>query len=282
VTNQFYHGKRALIATMHGKQQVIGPVLQDELGIRVFTLDDFDTDRWGTFSGEVERKSDPLATARQKCLHGLEQGSVDLAVASEGSFGPHPFIPFLAADEEILVFIDRRNDLEIIAKELSPDTNYAASTVTSIDELLAFAETALFPSHALILRPSPDSPENMVKGIRDKETLIKTALQLLNEHQQLHVQTDMRAHMNPTRMQVIAGATRKLAERIKNVCPTCGIPGFGPTEFQKGLPCAQCHFPTKSVQRIINSCLKCSYNEIVEFPTGKRHEDPMYCDNCNP
>ncbi len=282
MSDQLYRGRPLLIATMHGKQQAISPVLQHELGVKTFTLVDFDTDRWGTFSGEVERKSDPLATARQKCLHGLEQGSVDLAVASEGSFGPHPFIPFIPADEEILLFIDRRNDLEIMVKELSPDTNYAESTVTSIEDLLTFVQTARFPSHALILRPSPDSLQNMVKGIREEKTLLEIGSQFLKQNRQLHVQTDMRAHMNPTRMKVIAGAAEKLAQRIKCVCPACGIPGFGPTQFHKGLPCAQCSFPTKGVQRIVSSCLKCSYQENVEFPNGKRHEDPMYCDNCNP
>ena len=78
------------------------------LGIsRVIELN-LDTDQLGTFTGEVERKSDPITTARNKCVVAMELSNCDLAIASEGSFGPHPSISFIPADDEFLLFIDKK------------------------------------------------------------------------------------------------------------------------------------------------------------------------------
>lgn len=59
----------------------------------------------------------------------MELANCDLAVASEGSFGPHPTIYFVHADDEFLLFIDKKNDLEIIVRELSTVTNFNGSEI---------------------------------------------------------------------------------------------------------------------------------------------------------
>jgi hypothetical protein len=56
------------------------------LGVICFVNENFDTDLLGTFTGEIERKLDPIATARQKCLLAMKLSNCDLGVASEGSF----------------------------------------------------------------------------------------------------------------------------------------------------------------------------------------------------
>tara|TARA_B110000116_G_C16594769_1_gene472242 strand:+ start:294 stop:461 length:168 start_codon:yes stop_codon:yes gene_type:complete len=54
-----FKGRPLIIATKHEKEKIIAPLLEDNLGGISFVNPDFDTDMLGTFSGEVERKTDP-------------------------------------------------------------------------------------------------------------------------------------------------------------------------------------------------------------------------------
>jgi len=119
--------RKLIIATKHKKEKVIAPLFEKELGVKCFTPSNFDTDLLGTFTGEVERKDDPLVTLRNKCLLAMDLTNCDLGIASEGSFGSHPYIPFIQADDELLIFIDKKNDLEIIERELSTETNFTGT-----------------------------------------------------------------------------------------------------------------------------------------------------------
>lgn len=60
-----FKGRRLIIATKHKKENVIAPILEKELGVICFTHPDLDTDELGTFSGEIERMMDPIATAKE-------------------------------------------------------------------------------------------------------------------------------------------------------------------------------------------------------------------------
>lgn len=60
-------GRRLVIATKHQKETIIGPRVESKLGALPFVPKNLDTDVLGTFTGEIERSSDPLSTARQKC-----------------------------------------------------------------------------------------------------------------------------------------------------------------------------------------------------------------------
>lgn len=277
-----FKGRNLLIATKHEKEKVIAPILEKELGVKCFVTSDFDTDALGTFTGEVDRKDDPITTARNKCLKAMELANCDLAIASEGSFGMHPSIYFASADDEFLLFIDKKNGLEIVARELSMDTNFNSSAIQTEKELHEFASNANFPSHGLILRKSEDDFTEIVKGITDEEQLISTFYHLITHYGSAYVETDMRAMYNPSRMKVIEKATCKLVEKIKSLCPKCESPGFGITDRKEGLPCEQCHFPTRSTLSYIYKCQKCDYKKEEKYPNGKQTEDPMYCDYCNP
>lgn len=59
-------GKRAVLATMHGKERVIRPLLEGGLGLQIILPNGFDTDRFGTFSREIERTGSQLDAARAK------------------------------------------------------------------------------------------------------------------------------------------------------------------------------------------------------------------------
>lgn len=277
-----FAGRDLVIATKHRKESVIAPILEQELGVHCFVPTDLDTDQLGTFSGEVERTDDPITTARKKCLMAMEQTHATLAIASEGSFGPHPSLFFVSVDEEFLFFMDRENDLEIIVREVSTDTNFNKKEICSREELDSFAQLIGFPSHGLIMNAKANDQQDMVKGIQDWHKLYHEFDQLMANSSSVHVETDMRAFCNPTRMKVIEKAAHKLVEKIKSVCPSCSTPGFSITDHLEGLPCSWCGSPTRSTLSHVYSCAKCSFTREEKYPNGKKEEDPMYCDRCNP
>ncbi|GAB2496321.1 DUF6671 family protein [Algoriphagus taiwanensis] len=277
-----FAGRTLVLATKHQKEQVLGPLFEEVLGVRVIVPEDLDTDLLGTFSGEKDREDDPLTTAKKKCDWALELSGADLALSSEGSFGSHPSLFFLPANEEWLFFSDRKNGWEIHIRHLSTETNYSHLEFDSWEQLENFAKQVQFPSHGLILRKAKKSLEGMSKGIVTWEALKEKAEQLLNAFGKGYAETDMRAHLNPTRMQVIREAGEKLLQKIQSLCPACQTPGFGVTNWESGLPCSWCGSPTRSILAEIRTCGHCSHQERVLFPKGKTEEDPMYCDRCNP
>jgi len=153
------------------------------------------------------------------------------------------------------------------------ETNFNGSEIKTEKELQEFATNTNFPSHALILRKSKDDCIEIVKGLTDKEQLNKAFYAFITNYGTAYIETDMRAMYNPTRMKVIEKATFKLVDKIKSLCPICETPGFGIIDRKEGLPCEQCHFPTRSTLSYIYSCQKCSYKKEEKYPNGKQKED---------
>lgn len=277
-----FQGRKVIIATRHQKESVIAPILEKELGVTCFTDETFDTDTLGTFTGEVERELDPISTAREKCLRAMKLNNCDIGIASEGSFGSHPSMFFINADDEFLIFIDTLNNLEVIVRELSTSTNFNGRQIQSQIELLEFAKDIGFPEHGLILRKSKDENIEIHKGITDIENLKKSFEQLHSKYNTVYAETDMRAMYNPTRMDVIKKATEKLVQKIKSACPECQTLGFGITDAKRGLECSLCSLPTSSILSYIYACQHCQFTKEEMYPNKKNTEDPMYCDYCNP
>ncbi len=275
-------GRKLVIATMHHKENVIAPLLERALGVKCIVAKNFDSDLLGTFSGEVERTFDPLTTAKNKCLMAMKLNNCDLAIASEGSFGAHPSIGFVHADDEILVLIDTQNNLEISVRELTIETNFNGQEISTERELIKFAENVKFPTHGVIIRKAKGDNSEIIKGITNWELLNKSFKEIKRKYGTAYIETDMRAMYNPTRMKVIAKATQKLIDKINSSCPTCNIPGFGVIKAKPGLPCSLCSFPTQSTLAYEYKCKSCGFTEDKMFPHGKIHEDPTYCNICNP
>lgn len=271
-----------VVATMHHKEKVMAPLLEKALGVNCLVPYGLDTDKLGTFSGEIERPLDPIATLREKCRLAMQLTGTDLAVSSEGSFGPHPTLYFVPADDELVMLLDDKNGLEIVARELSTQTNFAAEAISNHQALMAFAQKVGFPDHALILRPNRSVNQPLVKGINSYELLIQTFDSIYEQYGEVFAETDMRAMHNPTRQQVIAAATQKLIAKLQSVCPQCGTPGYDVVEVQPGLPCSWCGLPTRSTLSLIYGCTQCGHRHTMLYPHGKTTEDPMYCDGCNP
>lgn len=277
-----FRGRQAIVATMHGKESAIGPVLLNETGLICSTIADFNTDQYGSFTGQIARKENALEVCRQKCKDAMLLTSVDIGIASEGSFFPHPEVPFLTINEEWLVLIDHNNGWEISERYVSTENNLNGKWVSNEVELLEFAKQCQFPSHGLIIRKGQHDYTDELKGIHNEQRLLSHFHKLLGLYHGAYVETDMRAMHNPTRMKNIVEAAVLLAEKMNTCCPQCDTPGFSVTKVMRGLPCAQCGSPTRSVLAHILSCSHCHYQMEKKFPKGILNEDPMYCDWCNP
>ena len=91
-----FAGRTLGVATIHGKEHVIGPALMKALPIAGFeAIKGGDTDGFGTFSEDVQRRSEPLEACKAKAKHGAGVSGLDLIIASEGSFFPNPPAPFV-------------------------------------------------------------------------------------------------------------------------------------------------------------------------------------------
>ena len=277
-----FKGRKLVIATMHGKESVIAPILEDELGVICFLPTDFDTDSLGTFSGEIERINDPVTTVIEKCKKAMRLSNCDLGIASEGSFGNHPSIFFATADDEFLVFIDLKNNLEIIARNLSLETNFASEKISNLTDLKRFVTKVQFPSHGIIVKDREQKPNIIYKNNSNYKDLETAFLEIAKNQSEIFVETDMRAMHNPTRMKVIQETTKILVEKIKTNCPECKTPGFEVVKVISGLRCENCNMPTRSAKMQLFKCKKCTFEEMKKIPNNKEYEDPMYCDFCNP
>jgi hypothetical protein len=277
-------GKRAVLATMHGKERVIRPLLESWLGLQIVLPSGFDTDRFGTFSREIERTGSQLDAARAKIKASFEHDrSAKIAIASEGSFGPDPFIPFVAIGREIVVLHDRETGLELIGHHADLSTNFAHEMVESIEDAIIFAKRIDFPRHGLIVigvsegNPVPD--QYLHKNVRSFDDLTARVGEAIAICGAAHLETDMRAYRNPTRMRAIKRATIDLVRAYRAACPHCARPGFTVAERLTGLPCAWCSEPTTAFRAEVYLCAGCGYR--LEQPTEVSTADPRHCPNCN-
>lgn len=278
----YFKNRTVVIASIHQKETVIAPILEKELGVHCITATHINTDNFGTFSGEVERQQSPLSTAKLKCLAALANTNYDIAIASEGSFGAHPSLYFVPADEEIIFLLDTKNEVEIVASVISTNTNFNGCVIHNFNELKDFAIKAKFPSHGLILKDAEKKFTHVIKGITNWSHLEQAYQQLSSNGNTVFAETDMRAMYNPSRMLVIKEATEKLISIAKSTCPNCNTPGFAVTNVIRGLPCFLCNNPTNTVKQLIYTCNKCNYSITKPANQDKNFEDPMYCNYCNP
>lgn len=278
----FFAGRRGALLTKHKKEEVIKPVLEKGIGCQLIVDTDYDTDQLGTFTREIARLGSQLEAARHKARKAIDLKETDLGFASEGSFGSYPGIPYLPVDREIVLLIDAREDLEICGECLNSKTNFASMLIENLEQAEEFARRALFPSHFLVIRPDHDEHPDILKGINDWEWLREAVSRALAKSSagKAFLETDMRAHANPTRMQNIKKAAEDLVAKINQCCPQCRTPGFMAVESKKGLPCECCGLPTKEVASLIFACQKCCCRE--ERAVAVRLAPAARCDYCNP
>ncbi len=275
-----YANKLVLLASKHNKEDVIEPVFRRILACHL-CIEDIDTDQFGTFTGEVPRALSAYETCVLKAKHAANEKKYGFSIASEGSFGPHPSNPFMPHAHEIMVFVDLENNWVISEQLLTQNTNYKMMTIHQDTALDSFLASVHFPSHALTLQ-SEDRRDVIEKGINDHHKLQDALLAGFKKYNALLIATDMRAMMNPTRMQTLAELAEKLALRIKTLCPGCGIPGFGFKSVSGHLPCSSCGDDTNMYRYETWGCIQCDYQKEHPRKDNLIFASPAHCDYCNP
>lgn len=188
-----YAGKKVLLASMHKKEIAINPSFAEFVGCEIVVADNFNTDKFGTFSGEVARDLSAYETLKKKAVIAAGLYDFDYVISSEGSFGLHPSNPFINADIEMLLFYDRAKDLFIVDYEISTDTNHAELEISQSsiynDNYYKWLKQVKFPSHGLIIKAGSIIIE---KGICDVLVLEKAIKNSFRKYNQLKLETDMR------------------------------------------------------------------------------------------
>lgn len=168
---------------------------------------------------------------------------------------------------------------------MSAKTNHSEKAFTDFEALKPFCDKVLFPSHALILRFNKPTKEPLIiKGIQTYSHLREAFLNCccLSDDAHALVETDMRAHMNPTRMEVIKELADSFAKRLAIPCPFCYNPGWGVIDTQKGLECSLCGSESDLIKAEIFGCPKCQQKQLRPRADGLSLADPQYCIWCNP
>ena len=277
----FYAGKSVLLASKHGKEQAIAPPFKKTLNCDIWAPDNFDTDKFGTFTGEIQRSGSQHETLILKAKCAGEKYGVPYVIASEGSFGPHPMLYFFPGSIEMLTFIDLSTNFMIVESQVSQETNYAHIDIHKPELPESFLKKTGFPGHALIVRIKENS-HVISKGIQDENLLLDAIKEGLKNGKTIRLETDMRAHLNPTRMKTLIPLATRLAERVAAHCPSCQAPGFGEATFSGHLPCDACRAPTELYEKKILNCLRCDFKSVLARDDGLLSSPQQYCPICNP
>lgn len=277
-----YRGCEVAFLTQHGKEQLIQSRLEVAMDCQLVHTDAYDTDQLGTFTNEVDRQGSQLDAARTKAELGMRLTGLHIGIASEGSFGPDPFVGFTPWNSEILLWVDQQLGIEVQGFAHGPAQSLQR-TIKTLDELQSFVIEANFPSHHLNLRPEKSTRLEWQKGICDEQALIQ-AFHLAKSQSKrggVVIENDLRAFSNPTRQALIRQATDDLIKKLRSACPQCAKPGFSLKKKISGLPCRVCARPTQLPIGEVLQCVSCSFQEQRLIRTIEL-ADSARCNHCNP
>jgi len=274
---------RAALGTMHHKAAAIEPPLA-RLGITLAVPEGLDTDRFGTFTAETPRAGTIEDAARAKARAAIAATGLSVGIGSEGAYGPHPLLQFLPIGREVLLWRNEETGQEVIERLTDEAPCFDHLTVFSADEATSFLARVGFPRTAVIVAKTGPGAPPLAKGLRERNAVddaIRRALRL-SVQGGAFLQTDMRAHLNPRRMETIGRLAERLAARLGTPCPACAAPGWGLLRAETGLPCAWCNGPTLLVKSEVHGCTLCKHEANRPRPNGPGTADPGHCPACNP
>jgi hypothetical protein len=271
------------LATRHGKARALATPLRRYVGLRLRTPRDLDTDSLGTFTGEIPRRGDALHAARAKARLALGVAGGELALASEGSFGPELGLGFVSIQQESLLWFDARRGMEIVEMLARPVQHLASMTCADFEQAMDLAHRAGFPEYGMVVRPNSGG-RLLFKGLRTKPALQEAFARCIasSADGRVWIGNDLRAHQHPERMAAIARLGVRLAMRLNQLCSACDAPGWGLVERRGGLPCASCGTPTEELLEQIEGCSACGMRRAQPRADGRRTADPTFCAVCNP
>ncbi len=281
-------GSLIAFATMHGKEKILDSLFQQSIGAKLVVPRLINTDNYGTFSGEVSRLQSVKEVLRAKAREGADLLGLNYGLASEGSFGAHPRIPFLECNQESLMFLDLKNEIEVFSHVISTENCAEYRQVKTEEDLLDFCHRVNLGAQAVILKPSYEysNMDWIVKGLTDEQSVIEAFHRIKDNFSldNVWVEKDNRAHFNPQRQKVIYQVGEKLINTLSVLCPSCKTPGFQMTDFIKGLKCLDCGLKSDKPLKEIWSCpsKKCTYSETRPRLDGVKMLSPAECHWCNP
>jgi hypothetical protein len=277
--NHPYEAKTAVLTSKHQKLDLIRPSLEQATGLNLIEQA-LDTDQLGTFSGEIERLGTPLEVAINKAKLGMVATGLPLGVASEGSIGPDPLVPFVISNIETVVFVDQ--ELGIVISETFRSLDIASGTTQALpgQDLTEYLEKVGFPEQRVIAKSSSGGVEKGLRSISSLEQAIaKLALQA--HESSVSLEPDYRAMHCPTRRVNIAHAAKALAFRVASLCPDCNAPGWGKRDFVRGLLCSNCGSDQPdAIAQELKTCVRCDFVQLGLVLAESL--EPSKCFSCNP
>ncbi len=280
-----WFGREAAVATKHGKESVLVPPLEAQVGLRLDVPPGIDTDIFGTFDGSTPRQGTLREAAVAKATYGAELAHAELGIASEGAYGSPPTRPFVSGGMEGLVLVDRELEITVVEHMIVDEPVFASETVEAGDALEPVLQRAGFPSHALMIGVdlSPEHTEWLRTGLHDREELTTSIAKLFRAGEgPVRLASDMRADRNPSRMRAIAELADRFAVRLATNCPECGIGGFGWVAYRRGLPCEACGGASTLVHGEVHGCAKCEHTVELGRKDGRRTAGVQDCPACHP
>jgi hypothetical protein len=274
-----YNSKTAVLTSKHQKLDLLRPSLESATGLSLIEQA-MDTDQLGTFSGEIERLGSPLEVAIKKAQLGMIATGLPLGVASEGSIGPDPFVPFVISNIETLVFVDQELDIVISETFRSLDIVSATTQTFPGQDLTEYLAIVGFPEQRVIAKSTSGGVEKGLGSISSLEQAIAKLALEANESK-VSLEPDYRAMHCPTRRVNIAYVAKALAFRVASLCPECNAPGWGKKDFVRGLRCSNCGSDhPDAIAQELKTCVRCDF-----FQPGMvlaESLDPSKCFSCNP
>ncbi len=274
-----YNSKTAVLTSKHQKLDLLRLSLESATGLSLIEQA-MDTDQLGTFSGEIERLGSPLEVAIKKAQLGMIATGLPLGVASEGSIGPDPFVPFVISNIETLVFLDQELDIVISETFRSLDIVSATTQTFPGQDLTEYLAKVGFPEQRVIAKSTIGGVEKGLGSISSLEQAIAKLALEANESK-VSLEPDYRAMHCPTRRVNIAHVAKALAFRVASLCPECNAPGWGKKDFVRGLRCSDCGSDhPDAIAQELKTCVRCDF-----FQPGMvlaESLDPSKCFSCNP
>lgn len=277
VNFNFRHSKIALL-TKHEKELVIEPLLKHFLGTEIELINNYNTDVFGAFTRDIARKNSQIETLREKAKIAIEISGLDIGFASEGSFSIDPYYGMLPWNLEMVMLMDRKNNIEITGVAQKP---YLAiqDKIATEEELLQIVNKINFPTNGLILRPNDEHDKTILKDSCNLEELVQNfyKCKTYSNNGIVFVENDCRAHKNIERMNVIELAVVNLLMKLHSFCPNCNFPGFWVSRGEPGLPCSNCGNETDITKYIVYTCSACKYEKLIT----RNDIDTVDLGNCN-
>lgn len=209
-----------LVATKHKKEHIFDPLFKKAFGCNVKVIENFDTDTYGTFTGEKKRHLSQRDAAIQKAKDGATISGARFILASEGSFWSDPnTFGLLVGDTELVVLYDSKEKKVYEGWYTTYETCARKTTITTQQDSKEFLEQIPTDQELIISYRSLYHFGRLRFEKEHRRDQIESRLEVLLSSFgviSLTIETDMRAHRNTLRKYAIEKAAEDCITKIQN------------------------------------------------------------------